>query len=152
ILVGEMGTGKTLMAMAACHAHANGRPYRALVFCPGQLVDKWEREIRTTIPGVEVIQVESWKSLLHLEPHRKPPRALWYILARDRAKLGSRWRPAVQRRLHPDDGFLRCPRCGLRLVDEDRDPLSVGKPAADGRAGTGLWKKRAKCEWVLTNL
>ena len=35
LLVGEMGTGKTLMGIAAVQAHAAGRPYRALVFCPG---------------------------------------------------------------------------------------------------------------------
>jgi hypothetical protein len=151
LLVGEMGTGKTLMALAACRAHAAGRPYRALVFCPGQLVDKWSREIRATIPEVEVIQIESWQSLLHLDPSKKPAQAQWYVLARDRAKLGSRWRPAFQRPLHADDGFLRCPHCGLRLVNEDREPLSVGRPATDGRAGTGLWKKRSWCEWVLTN-
>jgi hypothetical protein len=31
LLVGEMGTGKTIMGMGAVHAHARGRPYRALV-------------------------------------------------------------------------------------------------------------------------
>ena len=31
LLVGEMGTGKTLMALAACHAHAAGQPYRGQV-------------------------------------------------------------------------------------------------------------------------
>src|SRR5579872_6247522 len=62
LLVGEMGTGKTIMGVAACHAHAVGRPYRGLVFCPGQLVNKWEREIRETIPGTEVIQIEGWRA------------------------------------------------------------------------------------------
>ena len=70
MLVGEMGTGKTIMGMAAIHAHSHERPYRALVFCPGQLIHKWEREIRETIPGAEVIQLESWKSLLHLDRQR----------------------------------------------------------------------------------
>ena len=27
----------------------------------------------------------------------------------------------------------------------------MGKPAKTGQAGTGLWKRRSKCEWVLTN-
>jgi hypothetical protein len=149
VLVGEMGTGKTIMGMAACHAHANGRPYRGLVFCPGQLVNKWEREIRDTIPDAEIIQIESWKNLLHLDRTRKPIHLQWYIIARDRAKLGAKWQPAFLR--HGDDAFLRCPQCGRRLVTEEREPLDVGKPAANGRAGTGLWKKRSKCEWVLTN-
>src|SRR6516165_5122485 len=60
LLVAEMGTGKTLLSMAATHAHAAGKPYRALVFCPGQLVLKWEREIRETITDVCVYQIEKW--------------------------------------------------------------------------------------------
>jgi hypothetical protein len=151
LLVGEMGTGKTIMAMAAVQAHAGTRPYRALVFCPGQLVNKWEREIRETIPGAEVIHIQSWRSLLYLARTRKPSQVQWYIIARDRAKLGAMWQPACRQLKHLDDGFLRCPSCGLRLVNEDREPLVLGKPAQDGRAGTGLWKRRARCEWVLSN-
>ncbi len=151
LLVGEMGTGKTIMALAALHAHAGSRPYRALVFCPGQLVHKWEREIRETIPGAEVIQIGSWKSLLHLDRTSKPNLIQWYVIARDRAKLGALWQPACCRSEHLDDGFLRCPACGLRLVNEDREPVVLGKPARDGHAGTGLWKHRSRCEWVLAN-
>ena len=31
-------------------------------------------------------------------------------IARDRAKLGTKWRPAFQRPKHLVDGFLRCPQ------------------------------------------
>lgn len=151
LLVGEMGTGKTLMGLAAIHAHAGGRPYRALVFCPGQLVNKWEREIRETIPEVEVIQIETWKDLLHRNKKSKPAGVEWYVIARDRAKLGAKWQPAYQRRTHQDDGFLRCPQCGRRLVDDKRDPLLVGAPGTSGQPGTGLWKRRSQCEWVLSD-
>lgn len=130
LLVGEMGTGKTLMGMAAIHAHAAGWPYRALVFCPGQLVHKWEREIRETIPGASVIQLESWKNLLPLNRACRPAAVEWYVIARDRAKLGPRWRTAFQCRSNGDDGFLRCPQCGLRLVDAKREPLCIGRSAA----------------------
>jgi hypothetical protein len=151
LLVGEMGTGKTIMSLAAVHAHARSRPYRALVFCPGQLVHKWEREIKETIPGAEVIQVDSWKTLLRLDRSKKPNHPEWYIITRDRAKLGAKWQPAYYRPKHGTNGFLRCPGCGLRLVDDERVPLTLGEPAKDGKPGTGLWKRRAKCQWVLTN-
>ncbi len=151
LLVGEMGTGKTIMGMASVHAHAAGRPYRALVFCPGQLVNKWEREIRETIPGAEVIQIESWKTLLPLKRTEKPAGVEWYIIARDRAKLGAKWRPCFQQRTHLVDGFLRCPQCGRRLVNDKREPLLAGTPGKDGQPGTGLWRKRSKCEWVLSS-
>jgi hypothetical protein len=150
LVVGECGTGKTLMGLAAAHAHAQGRPYRALVFCPGQLVGKWQREIRATIPDAETIQIDNWKGLLRLDKTQKPIHVQWYIIARDRAKLGPKWQPAFALR-NRDHGFLRCPQCGLRLVDDRREPLNPGKPSQNGQAGTGLWKKRAKCEWVLTN-
>ena len=151
LMVGEMGTGKTLMGMAAVHAHAQGRPYRALVFCPGQLIHKWQREIEGTIPNARVIQIESWKNLLHFERATKPTEVEWYIIARDRAKLGAKWQPACRRRVHGDDGFLRCPHCGLRMVDDKRAPLQLGRPGQNGQAGTGLWRRRSRCEWVLTN-
>jgi hypothetical protein len=151
LLVGEMGTGKTIMSMAAVHAHARCRPYRSLVFCPGQLVHKWEREIKETISGAEVIQMESWKTLLRLDRTKKPGYPEWYVITRDRAKLGAKWQPAYYRPKQATNGFLRCPGCGLRLVDDERVPLAVGEPARDGKPGTGLWKRRARCQWVLTN-
>jgi len=150
LLVGEMGTGKSLMGMAAVHAHAGGRPYRALVFCPGQLVKKWEREILETIPEATVIQIESWKNLLYLDRTRKPTSIEWYIIARDRAKLGAKWKPVYQVRTKMVEGFLRCPQCGQRLVDYKREPILVGQPGKNGLEGTGLWKRRSHCEWVLS--
>jgi hypothetical protein len=151
LLVGEMGTGKTLMGLAAVHAHAAGRHYRALVFCPGHLVPKWAREIRETIPGAAVTEIASWKDLLPLDRTRKPTGAEWYLIARDRAKLGAKWQPASVHRTKLDAGFLRCPQCGRRLVDDQGDPLPAGQPGANGQPGTGLWKRRAKCAWVLTD-
>ncbi len=151
LLVGEMGTGKTLMAMAAVHHHAAGGAYRGLVFCPGQLAPKWERELRQTLPGVRVAQIASWQTLLHLDREQKPSGAEWYIIARDRAKLGPRWQPAYQQRCIAAEGYLRCPQCGRRLVDAEREPLQIGTPGQVGQAGSGLWKQRARCAWVLTD-
>src|SRR5262245_45929170 len=65
-LVCEMGTGKTLMGAAAAHADARGRPYRALVTCPGHLVDKWVREIKETIPDARVRAIRSWEQVMPL--------------------------------------------------------------------------------------
>ena len=141
VLVGEMGTGKTLMGMAAIHAHAAGKPYRALVFCPGQLVNKWEREIRETIPDAEVIQIENWTNLLHLDRTKKPGHVEWYVIARDRAKLGAKWRPAFYRRKHTFDGFIRCPGCGRRLVDEEREPHLRRQARKHGSARHGSLEK-----------
>ena len=53
ILSAEMGTGKTICAIVATHAHANSRPYRALVVCPPHLQRKWVREIQMTLPDAK---------------------------------------------------------------------------------------------------
>src|SRR5260370_32131663 len=49
-LVGECGTGKTLMSIGIAHAHADGKPYSTLVMCPPHLVLKWAREVLVTVP------------------------------------------------------------------------------------------------------
>jgi hypothetical protein len=50
-IVGECGTGKTLMSVGTAHAHANGRPYTAIAMCPPHLVLKWAREVLVTVPN-----------------------------------------------------------------------------------------------------
>ena len=54
IIVGECGTGKTLMSVAVAHSvahtHSEGRPYTAIGMCPPHLVFKWAREVLETIP------------------------------------------------------------------------------------------------------
>lgn len=49
-LIGECGTGKTLMSIGIAHAHADSKPYSALVMCPPHLVLKWAREVLITVP------------------------------------------------------------------------------------------------------
>lgn len=123
-IVAEMGTGKTLQAMIAVHQHANGQPYRALVFCPGQLTLKWEREILETIPGARVTLIEHCSQLNRLRKNRTKPRGIeWFVIARDRAKLGSKWTGAWSdhvgvRSMLPSRGGHRCPRCGARIEDK----------------------------------
>src|SRR5262249_60366448 len=86
LLIAECGAGKSLMGRVTIHSHAAGRPYRALVFCPGQLIGKWEREILETVPGARVFQIEKWDQLPKLD-RLKPTQPTWYVIARDRAKL-----------------------------------------------------------------
>lgn len=61
-LIGEMGTGKTLMGMAVAHAHAGeyapGSSYTAIIQVPGTLTKKWAREIIKTIPQARVFFID----------------------------------------------------------------------------------------------
>jgi SNF2 family DNA or RNA helicase len=61
-IIGEMGTGKTFMAMSAVHCEAAGRPYACLVMAPGTLLEKWCRELLETIPGARVYIIDSLRS------------------------------------------------------------------------------------------
>ena len=111
IIVGEMGTGKTLMGMLTIHQHAQrsvrkggcNRNYRAIVLCPDHLIKKWQDELEETIPGVKVTLFDAaGRGCKHLIADmnrlydqvrgrkgrwRKPNGAEWYVLGRDQAKL-----------------------------------------------------------------
>ena len=62
-VIAEMGTGKTLMAMAIAHVFAAGRPYACLFVVPPQLLQKTAREILQTIPGARTYVIDSLRSL-----------------------------------------------------------------------------------------
>jgi hypothetical protein len=53
-IVGECGTGKTLMSIGIAHAHAGAKPYNAIAMCPPHLVLKWAREVLVTVPRARV--------------------------------------------------------------------------------------------------
>ena len=50
IIVGECGTGKTLMSVAVAHTHSDAGSYTVIAMCPPHLVFKWAREVLETIP------------------------------------------------------------------------------------------------------
>lgn len=153
LVVAEMGTGKTLIAMAAVHTRAAGKPYRALVFCPGQLTEKWQREIEATVPGAKVTQLETWKDVVAIDKTAPAAGPEWFVIARDRAKLGAKWRPAYyvrNKQYTNQDGKIvkfntvHCPTCGAQIVDGDdkpTDPKALAKKRHTcGSCKTSLWQ------------
>jgi SNF2 family DNA or RNA helicase len=163
LVIGECGTGKTILGMGIAHTHAEGRTYRGLVMAPGQLCGKWERELKETLPGVQVVQLESWRDCVRLyqEHYRvqtnvskegrpeaaweKPKKATWCIIARDRAKLGAKWRAAYVRRR--DDDALYCPKCGHRLVKKGKTEDSAEEEANVLLKVEDLERRRLKCHY-----
>lgn len=128
ILVGEMGTGKTLLSIAIMHLAAAGQGYRTLVMCPGTLLPKWEDEIKSTVPNAKVSLIRNWKDALALLD--APPAAgpEFWIVSRDRAKLGAKWKPAVFTRgrlAHKLQAL--CPACGQVPCDEKGRELDLSK-------------------------
>jgi SNF2 family DNA or RNA helicase len=116
ILVGEMGTGKSLMGAVAAYEHHKAtrkKDYRAIVMAPSHLTRKWPREILLTIPKCRVFVIRSFThvqemamnedkttqviaeySLEHLKNH--PPKGLAYFcLSKEQAKLTYGWKPSA---------------------------------------------------------
>jgi hypothetical protein len=58
-VIGECGTGKTLVGLAAIHCHAEGRPYAALAMVPGHLTAKMAREAFQTLPRVRIFFIDA---------------------------------------------------------------------------------------------
>jgi hypothetical protein len=112
----ECGTGKSQMGACTVHAHAGGKPYRAIVMCPPHLVETWRTELRRVFhEGSIAIQVlENWRELLSY-PRGKPVRPSWLIMGETVAKNGPYWQPAV---VKDGRGVLRCPDCGTQLREK----------------------------------
>ena len=100
-VVGEMGVGKTFIAIAAAQL-AGFR--RVLVLCPPHLVGKWQREIEETIPLVRTGIADSISDLEQLR-RQEGSGPQYIVMSHSRAKLGHRFRPAYwTRRLKDEDG------------------------------------------------
>jgi len=131
-VVGEMGSGKSLVAAAAAYL-AGCR--RVLVVCPPHLVRKWRREILQTVPGARVALV---RTITDLERARSLGGGVAFVVcSRERAKLGYRWSPAAVARPARDGAgglarneagqlvrVLCCPSCYTPAVDDDDVPLT----------------------------
>ena len=112
----ECGTGKSQMGACTVHAHAAGKPYRAIVMCPPHLVETWRAELRQVFHEgtVEVHVLEKWKEMLSY-PREKPTKPTWLIMGETIAKNGPYWRAAA---VKDSRGVLRCPDCGAQLREK----------------------------------
>jgi hypothetical protein len=114
-LNGEMGTGKTPMALWLVRAwmEKTGRVPRVVLTCPNQLTRKWKRHAEKVIPGCRAVIVGKYKDLVRLTDEVRtvtktiagdgkpstqvskrwadPAQPEVWILPRDRGKLGYAW-------------------------------------------------------------
>lgn len=136
-LQGEMGLGKTTVGAATIEMMD---AYPALVICPPHLVNKWVREIESTIPGSKAVEIrrigrssseaedvndvraflDDWRS--GRLPHKSVA-----VVAHTSAKMGPGWRPAFQKRWLLYQGeptkVAACPHCGRFLTDQQGTPV-----------------------------
>lgn len=132
IINAEMGTGKTMMAIAvAAVMHAAGYR-RTMIISPPHLVYKWRREILETIPDARVWVLNGPDTLVKLLKLREQlgqaydGRQEFFILGRVRMRMGFHWRLACSTR-HAAGGqtLAGCPDCGRILEDQDGNLISV---------------------------
>jgi len=130
ICVGEMGTGKTTVAVSVA-ALLRDEGYPVLVICPPHLVGKWVREIRGIVPMAHAVVVKRVRDVDRFvkEAPYYQGRPLFAVISREMAKLGSGWRPAVSSKPVRLDGskdhpgritrVYTCPHCGEFLLDDE---------------------------------
>ena len=136
VINAEMGTGKTMMAIAAAAVMYEEGYQRTLVISPPHLVYKWRREIRDTVPNARVWILngpDTLKKLIQLRAMQAPPTVPeFFIMGRVRMRMGFNWKPAYNvKRTRVGEGNYRqtvryacCPRCGAVLTDEEGHPLN----------------------------
>lgn len=137
VINAEMGTGKTMMAIAAAAVMHTEGYRRHLVVSPPHLVYKWRREILETVPNAKVWVLNGPDTLakliqLHAElgvlSSKDAPE--FFILGRIRMRMGYHWRHAYTRKptrnrdTTGEQIFLpACPDCGT-LVAHDGEPIT----------------------------
>jgi SNF2 family DNA or RNA helicase len=133
-LVGEMGTGKTLMGLAIAGLYPKPNK-RILIQCPGHLVQKWKRETEKTLPGCRCFNLNNKELGLLLDFKNNPKKPVGteiYIIGKERAKLHyqktSGW--SVDRFGNP-----QCPQCGEKL-----EPSNPKKKPRCPRCNTPIWQ------------
>jgi Type III restriction enzyme, res subunit/Helicase conserved C-terminal domain len=141
---GEMGTGKTLMGIAAAWLlHHAGLP-RALVVCPPHLVYKWRREIKQTVPEARVWILngpDTLKKLLQLRlVTDKPSVPEFFVMGRVRMRMGFNWTPVfIERTLTTGSEDVvgskvaACSDCFSPIVVPDTDGAERALSAAEAR-------------------
>ncbi len=164
ILNGEMGTGKTIMGIAATAvAYDEGKAKRFLVLSPPHLVYKWRREILDTVPNAKVWVLNGPDTLLSLlklrqaQPHDGPE---YVILGRVRMRMGYHWKPVYQTRkvkqtlghdgLHAQTAWMTfacCPDCYSFVKDEEGELIAPSHFPTDQQlsceaCGSALWTLR----------
>ena len=136
----EMGTGKTLMAIAVAQVlHKEHGVCRVLVICPPHLVPKWIAEIKDSLPDALAYNFNGRDVITRLgniSSLPKPARLEFYVMGRERAKTGFLWRPAVVTRQNRH----YCPKCGQELLDKDGCPIEIFE-----RNTQGQYRKRHSC-------
>lgn len=116
-IVGELGCGKTSLAVGSIYCNAKSKHINSIVMAPGHLVYKWKREIERLFPDAKAVVLQEFQDVLDIEKEvmcalRNYP--LFMIISKDSAKINYQERPSAiwDTRKHQ---FL-CPNCGSPIM------------------------------------
>ena len=128
-IVGEMGTGKTSIAIAAAKTAGFKR---VLVICPPHMVTKWKREVRLTLSphDAQAVIVESVTELQQTVDLWRPNTSattLFVIMSREKAKLTHGWKNVADYKRPKGTRITaypqaRCIECSAQVRDDDGNP------------------------------
>ena len=147
VLNGDMGTGKTMMGIAAAAVLSHYGYRRTLVICPPHLVYKWRREILETIPDAQLWVLNGPDTLRQLIKIRSKHRGIgrenpaFFVLGRVRMRMGFDWKPvAVKKResycgndpisgerVIVSNDYAACPSCGAFVIAENEGTKEMVK-------------------------
>lgn len=119
LVIGEMGTGKTLIGSGITYSHGKQTGYNCVVMCPSHLIEKWKREIERFVPNSEAIIVSNLKELMAIENKIKNKARvtnLYVIMSKDSAKFDYELRPSAIWSISKN--CFCCPSCGQPLFKE----------------------------------
>lgn len=150
IINGEMGCGKTLLAIATAAVLYREGYRRTLVLSPPHLVYKWRREIMQTVPDARVWVLNGPDTLMKLmllreQRHLPATGPEFFVLGRVRMRMGYHWQPAFAVRRHGAFHFGACPDCGARIQDADGNWMAADLLRKEEKlrkctaCGTPLW-------------
>lgn len=115
-IVGEMGSGKTALAIASTYVNSKKDNNINIVMCPGHLVFKWQREVERLYPGATAYVIASFDDLIKIKSKLDDPKrkyTIFLIISKDTAKSNFTESPSVI--YDKNNNSFRCPRCGSTL-------------------------------------
>ena len=165
-LIGEPGCGKTITSVTTIHEHAKrsrrkggkGGKYRVIVVCPDTLINKWVREIETTVLDANVITLNKWSDILKYtgDPAAKGKKrwqrkwdSEWLVVGKNQIKRAAEFSGLGMPR-RGFDGKVRENQC-VKIVEVDRIDVLDDQGRRQYKPGSwtpiqkGVYEKRVVC-------
>ena len=147
LVVGQMGTGKTIMASSSTFIHHNNiaKGLNCLIMCPSHLVENWKNEVEEIVPNSKCYIIHNITELFKIKNKLKDKARtenMYVIISKETAKNEFKKRPAAiwkeshavkkpNGKYEKGKGVFICPECGQVLKKTIKikypDPFNVNK-------------------------